>query len=292
MEDISVVAGPSSPGLAAGIARYLGAELVAAELRVFSDGESKIKLAGKVGKKCVVVQSTHPPADSHLLQAMMIARKCADAGAKVCAVIPYLAYARQDRAFLEGEGVSAALVARLLEASGANSIITVDIHSQMALSYFKNARNVSSIPLLADYAAKMELKMPIVVSPDAGGAARAQEFAKILGADVTALKKSRDRTTGEVVIDQKIDATVSGRDAILVDDMIGSGGSIVKAAEVLRKNGAQKMCAMCAHALLIGMAAQNIMAAGVGDIVATNSVPGAYAKVDLSASLAEASKSA
>lgn len=292
MEDISVIAGPSSPGLAAGIARHLGAKLVAAELRVFSDGESKIKLAGKVGKKCVVVQSTHPPADSHLLQAMMIARKCADAGAKVCAVIPYLAYARQDRAFLEGEGVSAALVARLLEASGANSIITVDIHSQMALSYFKNARNVSSIPLLADYAAKMKLKRPIVVSPDAGGAARAQEFAKILGADVTALKKSRDRTTGEVAIDQKIDATVSGRDAILVDDMIGSGGSIVKAADVLRKNGAQKVCAMCAHALLIGMAAQNIMAAGVSDIVATNSVPGAYAKVDLSASLAEAAKSA
>lgn len=292
MEDISVIAGPSSPGLAAGIARHLGAELVAAELRVFSDGESKIKLAGKVGKKCVVVQSTHPPADSHLLQAMMIARKCADSGAKVCAVIPYLAYARQDRAFLKGEGVSAALVARLLEASGANSIITVDIHSQMALSYFKNAKNVSSIPLLADYAAKMKLKRPIVVSPDAGGAARAQEFAKILGVDVTALKKSRDRTTGEVAIDQKIDATVSGRDAILVDDMIGSGCSIVKAAEVLRKNGAQKVCAMCAHALLIGMAAQNIMASGVSDIVATNSVPGAYAKVDLSASLAEAAKSA
>lgn len=291
MEDVSVIAGPASPELAAGIARHLGAGLVAAELRVFSDGESKIKLAGKIAKKCLVVQSTHPPTDSHLLQAMMIARKCADEGAKVCAVIPYLAYARQDRAFLEGEGVSAALVAKLLEAAGAGSIITVDIHSHKALSYFKNAVSVSSMPLLADYASKMKLERPLVVSPDAGGAARAEEFARMLGAVVTALKKSRDRTTGEVTIDQKVDAAVSGRDAILVDDMISSGGSIVKAAEVLRKNGAQRVYAMCAHALLIGNAAQNITAAGVSGIVATNSVPGPYAKVDLSASLAKAAKS-
>ena len=291
MEDVSVIAGPASPGLAAGIARHLGADLVAVELRVFSDGESKIKLAGKIAKKCMVVQSTHPPTDSHLLQAMMIARKCADEGAEVYTMIPYLAYARQDRPFLEGEAVSAALVARLLEAAGASAIITVDIHSQVALSYFKNAVNVSSISLLADYASKMKLKRPLVVSPDSGGAARAEEFAKMLGAEVTALKKSRDRTTGEVTIDQKIDAMVSGRDAILVDDMISSGGSIVKAAQVLRKNGAQKVYAMCAHALLIGNAAQNIAAAGVSDIIATNSVPGPYAKVDLSLSLAKAANS-
>jgi ribose-phosphate pyrophosphokinase len=292
LKDVSVIAGPASPGLAAGIAGHLGADLVSAELRVFSDGESKIKLAGKIGKKCIVVQSTHPPTDSHLLQAMMIARKCADDGAQVCAVIPYLAYARQDRAFLEGEGVSAALVARLLEASGAGAVVTVDIHSQMALSYFKNARNVSSIPLLADYAARMKLKRPLVVSPDAGGAARAGEFARLLGADTVALKKSRDRTTGEVTVDEKVDANIAGRDAILVDDMISSGGSIVKAAQVLRKNGAEKVYAMCAHALLIGQAAQNIAAAGVSDIIATNSIPGAYAKVDMSPALAEAAMSA
>ncbi|MEO9295488.1 MAG: ribose-phosphate pyrophosphokinase [Nitrososphaera sp.] len=292
MKGVSVIAGPASPGLAAGIAGHLGADLVTAELRVFSDGESKIKLAAKIGRKCIVVQSTHPPTDSHLLQAMMIARKCADDGAQVCAVIPYLAYARQDRAFLEGEGVSAALVARLLEASGVGAVVTVDIHSQMALSYFKNARNVSSIPLLADYAAKMKLKRPIVVSPDAGGAARAGEFAKLLGADMVALKKSRDRTTGEVTVDEKVDANnIAGRDAILVDDMISSGGSIIKAAQVLLKNGAEKVYAMCAHALLIGQAAQNITAAGVSDIIATNSVPGAYAKVDMSSLLAETAMS-
>ena len=291
MADISVIAGPSSPALAAGIARRLGADLVSTELRVFSDGESKIRLDKPAGKKCVLVQSAHPPTDTNLMQAMMIARKCADDGAKVCLVMPYLAYARQDRAFLEGEGVSAALVARLLEASGVSAIVTVDIHSQMALSYFKNARNVSSIPLLAEHAGKMKIKRPLVVSPDAGGADRAKEFARLLKADAVALKKSRDRKTGEVSI-EKIDFDVSGRDAILVDDMISSGGSIVKAAEVLRKAGAGNVYAMCAHALLVGDAAQRIMASGVKDIVATNSIPGRYAKVDMSAPLADAALSA
>lgn len=289
--DISVVAGPSSPELASGIARHLGAKLVPAELRVFSDGESKIKLAG-TGKKCVIVQSAYPPVDTHLLQAMMMAKKCADGGADVCAVIPYLAYARQDRAFLEGEAVSAALVARLLAAAGARSVVTVDIHSEAALAFFSSITNVSSMPLLAAHAKGLKLKDALVVSPDAGGISRAKEFASALKADVTALKKSRDRSTGEVTVEQKVDAGVSGRDAILVDDMISSGGSIVKAAEVLRKNGAEKVYAMCAHALLIGDAAAKIAAAGVQEIIATNSIPGAYAKVDLSGALAEAVRKA
>ena len=292
MPEISVIAGPASPDLAEKVAKRLGAQLVAAELRIFSDGESKIKI-GKSGKNCVIVQSTHPPTDTHLMQVLMIAKKCADGGARdVCAVIPYLAYARQDRAFLEGEAVSIALVAKLLEAAGVRHVITVDIHSQLAMSHFASVQNVSSIPLLADYAAsKLKLRRPIVVSPDAGGAERAKEFARRLKTDSIALKKSRDRTTGEVTVDEKLDADVSGRDAVLVDDMISSGGSIVKAAEMLRKKRAGKVYAMCAHALLIGDAAQNIKAAGVQDVIATNSVPGEYAKVDLSPAIADALKS-
>ncbi|HVX02349.1 MAG TPA: ribose-phosphate diphosphokinase, partial [Nitrososphaera sp.] len=253
----------------------------------FSDGESKIKIAA-TSKKCVIVQSTYPPVDTHLLQAMMMAKKCADNGADVCAVIPYLAYARQDRAFLEGEVVSAALVARLLAASGARSVVTVDIHSEAALAFYSNGINVSSMPLLAAHAKGLKLKDTLIVSPDTGGISRAKEFARRLNADVTALKKSRDRKTGEVTMEQKMDVDVSGRDAILIDDMISSGGSIVKAAEVLRKNGAGIIFAMCAHALLINDAAAKIAAAGVQEIIATNSIPGVHAKVDLSGALAEA----
>jgi len=285
-----VIAGPASPDLADRVAKGLGAHLVATELRVFSDGESKIKI-DKMGKNCVIVQSTYPPADTHLMQALMMAIKCADGAHDVCAVIPYLAYARQDRAFLAGEVVSIALVAKLLQSAGVRHVITVDIHSKLAMSHFASVQNVSSIPLLAEYASRMMLCRPIAVSPDAGGADRAKEFAKHSKIDALVLKKSRDRTTGEVKVDEKLDIDVSGRDALLVDDMISSGGSIVKAAEVLHNKGAGKVYAMCAHALLIGDAAQKIKAAGVQDIIATNSVPGEYAKVDLSPAIVEVVKS-
>ena len=285
-----MIAGPASPDLADRVAKGLGAHLVATELRVFSDGESKIKI-DKMGKNCVIVQSTYPPADTHLMQALMMAIKCADGAHDVCAVIPYLAYARQDRAFLAGEVVSIALVAKLLQSAGVRHVITVDIHSKLAMSHFASVQNVSSIPLLAEYASRMMLCRPIAVSPDAGGADRAKEFAKHSKIDALVLKKSRDRTTGEVKVDEKLDIDVSGRDALLVDDMISSGGSIVKAAEVLHNKGAGKVYAMCAHALLIGDAAQKIKAAGVQDIIATNSVPGEYAKVDLSPAIVEVVKS-
>ena len=291
LTEVSVVAGPGSSDLAKNIARRLGAQLNVADLRIFSDGESSIKL-GKVSKNCIIVQSTHPPADTHLIQLLMMAKKCTDDGAQqICAVIPYLCYARQDRAFLEGEVVSIGLVAKLFETLGVKHIITVDIHSQLALSYFTSIQNVSSVPLLADYASKMNLHDPIAVSPDAGGANRAKEFARHLDIDVLAFKKYRHRVTGEVTVDEKLDMDISKRDAIVIDDIISSGGSIIKAAEVLHKKGIGRIFAMCAHALLIREAAQKIKSAGIQEIISTNSVPGEYSKVDLSSEIASALKS-
>lgn len=291
MIETSLVTVPGTFDLADKIARRLGAHLAVASLRIFSDGESSIKL-GRVGKNCVIVQSTNPPTDTHLIQLLMMAKKCTDDGAQdVCAVVPYLAYARQDRAFLEGEVVSISLVAKLFESVGLKHIITVDIHSELAMSYFASIQNVSSIPLLADYASKMRLHDPIVVSPDAGGTNRAKEFARHLDIDVLVLKKSRHKVTGDVTIEERLDIDISKRDAIVIDDIISSGGSLIKAAEVLNKKGAGKIYAMCAHALLINDAAQKIKSAGVEDIVSTNSVPGQYAKVDLSPEIALALKS-
>ena len=291
LTEISVVAGPGSFDLANNIAKRLGAQLTVASLRIFSDGESNIKLS-KVGKNCVIVQSTHPPTDTHLIQLLMIAKKCTDDGAQhVCAVIPYLGYARQDRAFLEGEVVSIDLVAKLFETAGVEHIITVDIHSQLAMSYFASIQNVSSIPLLANYASKMKLRDPIAVSPDAGGTNRAKEFARLLDIDVIVLKKSRHRVTGEVTIDEKLHMDLSKRDAIVIDDIISSGDSIIKAAEVLHKKRVGRIYAMCAHSLLIRDAAQKIKSGGVQDIISTNSVPGEYSKVELSPEIASALKS-
>ncbi|MGH9992828.1 MAG: ribose-phosphate diphosphokinase [Nitrososphaera sp.] len=288
MPDISVVAGPASPDLAARIAEHLGAELVIAELKIFSDGESRLSI-GNTKKNCIVVQSTYPPVDTHIMQALMLAKKCDDDGASdVCVVVPYLAYARQDRAFLEGEAISISLLAKLVSASGIKNLITVDIHSQRAMSYFDSIgiRNVSSIPLLAEYAKGLELHNPIAVSPDAGGEERVREFANHLGSDFMVLRKSRNRSTGEVKVDGKLDIEVAGRDAILVDDMISSGGSVIRAAEILKRGGARKVYAMCAHALMTGDAGQKIKEAGVTDIIGTNSIPNQYARVDLSPALA------
>ncbi len=287
---MSIIAGPASRDLAAKIAARLDAQLVVSELKVFPDGESKVRI-GKTARNCVIVQSTYPPADTHLLQALMLAKKCADDGARdVCAVIPYLAYARQDRPFLEGESVSMALLAKLLEASGVKHLITVDVHSPLAMSYFTSIsiQNVSSIPLLAEFAASMNLEKPLAVSPDAGGAQRAKAFAGILGWDAIALEKTRNRTTGEVTVRAELGVNVSGRDVVLLDDMISSGVSIVRAAEVLRKNGAKRVVAMCAHALMLGDSAQKISVAGISDVIATNSIPNKYAKVDLTEAISNA----
>lgn len=288
LSGISVVTGPGSFDLANNIAKSLQAQLAVASLRIFSDGESSIRL-GKVQKNCIIVQSTHPPIDRHIMQLLMMVKKCIDDGAQdVCAVIPYLAYARQDRAFLEGEVVSIAIVAKLFETIGIKHLITVDIHSQLAMSYFQSIQNVSSIRLLADYAASMKLRDPIAVSPDAGGTNRAKEFARHLNIDFISLKKSRHRLTGEVTIDESIDLDLSKRDAIIIDDIISSGGSVIKAAEVLRKLEVGRVYAMCAHALLIQDAAEKISSAGVNEIISTNSVPGEYSKVELSSEIVAA----
>jgi ribose-phosphate pyrophosphokinase len=291
LNEVSVVAGPGSSDLANNIAGMLGAQLNVAALRIFSDGESSIKLSN-IAKNCIIVQSTHPPADTHLMQLLMMAKKCTDDGVQhMCAVVPYLCYARQDRAFLEGEVISIDVVAKLLETVGVKHIITVDIHSQLASSYFTSIQNISSVPLLAEYASNMNLHDPIAVSPDAGGACRAKEFARYLDIDVLALNKYRHRVTGEVTVDEKLDVDIAMRDAILIDDIISSGGSLIKAAEVLHKKGIGRIFAMCAHALLIGEAARKIKSAGIQEIVSTNSVPGKYSKVDLSSEIVSALKS-
>jgi ribose-phosphate pyrophosphokinase len=284
-EGVCIIAGPSSFDLAARISKELDARLVTVDVRIFEDGESKL-IVGEIEKKyCIIVQSTYPPTDRHLIQLLMMVKKCADLKVnKICAVVPYMAYARQDKEFVQGEVVSMRLVASLLEAAGANRLMTVDLHSSFALSYFTiDAQNISSIPILATYAAEnLNSNRPIVVSPDMGGVERATEFARFLDTDMVALRKFRDRNTGRLSIEERLDVNLEGRDVILVDDMITSGGSIAKACQLLKKHKCGKVYAICAHALLVGNAANRIKAAGVEDIIATNSIPNASAKVDLS----------
>ncbi len=288
---VCVLAGPASKDIAKSVAKILDAELIDTDLKVFPDGESKIRIDGELdGRFAVVVQSTYPPGDTHLMQSLFMISKAKKMGASVCAVIPYLAYARQDKEFLKGEAVSMELVGSLFNTSGAKNLVTVDVHGQMALSYFKiPAYNVSAVPLLANYFKSRELVQALVVSPDMGGSARAQEFAKVYGTSSISLSKSRDRKTGEVAIDQNAPElkTVNGRDAILIDDIVSTGGSIVRATDVLLKAGCRRVYVACAHALLLSGALEKMTDAGVSEAVGTNTVPSQVSKVDVAPAICD-----
>ena len=289
MAKFTVIGGYGSSDLAKRIARKLKATYIKTEKKVFPDGESKITI-NQIPKKSIVivVQSTYPPVDSNLLELLSIVSKVQKFSSKVYAVIPYMGYARQDREFLGGEIVTIGVVGRLLKASGVKKVLTVDIHSKLALKELKIlSENVSAMEGLVKHFKKMKMKDPLVVSPDLGGQVRAKEFARLLKTDSIALKKHRDRKTGKVnILSEKVD--VKDRDLIIVDDMISTGGSIVKASKFLKKHKCKRVFVACTHALLVNDAAKKIKNAGVSQIISTNTIPGESAKVDVSKVISDA----
>ena len=283
MVKFTVIGGCGSSDLAKRIARKLKATYIKTEKKVFPDGESKITI-NQIPKKSiiVVVQSTYPPVDSNLLELLSIVSKVQKFSSKVYAVIPYMGYARQDREFLGGEIVTIGVIGKLLKASGVKKVLTVDIHSKLALKELKiPSENVSAMEVLVNHFKKMRIKEPLVVSPDLGGKERAKQFANLLKTDFIALKKHRDRKTGKVtILSGKIN--VKNRDLIIVDDMISTGGSIFKATQFLKKHKCKRVFVACTHALLVNDAARKIKNAGVSQIISTNTIPGDSAKVDVS----------
>lgn len=289
MGKLSVIAGKSSEELAKKIAKRLRGSLTSVQNVTFPDGETKVTLQGNLSnQKIIVVQSTNPPVDTNLIQLLALVAKAKETASNVVVVIPYMGYARQDKEFLPGEIVTMKMLAKLLGGIGASEIITVDIHSKVGLEYFKiKTRNVTAIPELVKYFKKMNLKDLLVVSPDRGGTERAAEFAKSLKVDYIALEKQRDRKTGKVQIMTKDVGDISKRDLILVDDMISTGGSIVKAAKFLKKQKCGRIFVACTHGLLVNNAEEKIQKAGVEEIVSTNTIPGKTSNVDVSAIIAK-----
>ena len=283
-----VVGGNSSQALARKIAKKLKAGYVNTSTRTFPDGESKITIK-KIPKKkiIVVVQSTFPPVDSNLLQLLSIVSQARKYSSKVYAVIPYLGYARQDREFLGGEVVTVSIVGKMLKSVGAKKVIVVDIHSKLALKQIGiSSENISAVSNLANYIKRLKLKDPLVVSPDQGGTERAKKFAHVLKTDFIALKKNRDRKTGRInIVTAKV--SVKDRDLILVDDMISTGGSIIKATQFLKKQKCRRVYVACSHGLFVNGAEKKIKQAGVTQIISTNTIPSNSSKVDVSKILAE-----
>lgn len=290
LSKLSVIAGQSSEDVARKLSRKIKANFVKSQVRVFADGESRITLSGNISKeKSIVVQSIYPPVDTNLIQALSLVSKAKETSSEVIAVIPYMGYARQDREFLPGEIITMKVLGKLFKGAGASKIIAVDIHSMIGFKYFSiKTKNVSAIPELVRYFKKLSLKDPLVVSPDQGGKERAKEFAKELGSEYIALEKKRDRKTGKVQIKTKNLDEVANRDLILVDDMISTGESIVKATQFLKKQKCKKIYVACTHALLMNDAESKIKKAGVTKIISTNTIPGKTSIVDISDIIAKA----
>jgi ribose-phosphate pyrophosphokinase len=289
LSNVSVISGKSSEDLARKLSRRIKANLVKSEIRVFPDGESKITLNGNLSKKkSIVIQSIHPPVDTNLLHALSLISKAKETSSEVIAVIPYMGYARQDREFLPGEIITMKVLAKLFKGVGASKIVAVDIHSMIGFKHFTiKSKNVTAIPDLVKYFKKLSLRNPLIVSPDQGGKERAKEFAKEFGLEFIALEKKRDRKTGKVQIKTK-NADVVGRDLILVDDMISTGGSIVNATKFLKKQKCKRVYVACTHALLMNNAENKIRKAGVTKIVSANTIPGKTSVVDVSNTIAKA----
>jgi len=290
LSKISVIAGKSSEDLARKLSRKIKANLVKSKVRVFADGESKITLSGKLSKKkIIIVQSIYPPVDTNLVQVLSLISKAKEISSEVIAVIPYMGYARQDREFLPGEIVTMKVLGKLFKGVGASKIIAVDIHSMIGLKHFTiKSKNVTAIPDLVKYFKKLSLKNPLVISPDQGGKDRAKEFAIEFELECIALEKRRDRKTGKVQIKTKNVDEVANRDIILVDDMISTGGSIIKATQFLKKQKCKRVFVACTHALLMNSAEKRIRKAGVTRIISANTIPGKTSVVDVSSTIVKA----
>lgn len=288
MVKYTVIGLDSSQDLAKRIARRLKAVYVKTESRVFPDGESKITIK-KIPRQSIVlvVQSTFPPVDTNLLHLLSVISKVRKYSSKIYAVMPYIGYARQDREFLEGEIITISVIGQMLRTVGTKKVITIDIHSTKALKELKiSSENVTAVFELVKYFKKLRITNPLVVSPDSGGKQRAKEFANLLGTDFLYLEKNRNKKTGQVnILTSKV--SVKNRNIILVDDMISTGGSIIKSTQFLKKQKCKRIFVACTHALLVNDAEKRIRNAGVSQIISTNTIPRKTSKVDVSKIIAE-----
>jgi ribose-phosphate pyrophosphokinase len=289
---MKIILGPASTPLAEKIAELTDYEKVPVAHKMFPDGENYIRLEGNVHNEHVtIVQTTSTAQDTQLMQLAFMADAAKRNGAsKVTAAVPYLAYARQDKMFLQGEGISIETIARMLQAAGVDALITVNIHTEDALSKFPfPAKTLSAIPLLAEHFVQKGYEKAFALSPDKGAMYIAQQAQAVLGGEAGHLDKQRDRHKGQTTQIAK-GLNVKGKTVIIFDDIISTGGTIVGAAKILQEQGAARIFTACVHPLLIGDAEKRILAAGVEEIVGTDSVPSHVSKVTLAPLIAKALK--
>ena len=280
---MKIILGPASKQLGKSIAENLGVKSVHVVFKRHPDGESYIRLEGNVqDDDVVIVHTTSPPQDARIIQLSLMVDAAKRCGAKkITTVVPYLAYARQDKIFLEGESVSIEVIARILDVAGVDVLKTVNVHEEKVLKRFPfKAETLSAIPLLAEHFVDNGYEEAWAIAPDKGALRLAEEAKKVLGGDCDYLEKFRNPQTGQIKMERK-QLDVKGDTVIIFDDIISTGGTIVKAAEIWKKLGAEEIFAACVHPLLIGDAESRILKAGVKKIIGTNSVTSHVSEVSL-----------
>ena len=274
--DFFLFTGNANPALAQEVASHLGIELGAATVSRFSDGEVTVEINQNVRARDIfILQSTCAPTNENLMELLIMvdAHKRASAG-NISAVIPYFGYARQDRRPRSSRvPISAKVVANLLQTVGVNRVLTMDLHADQIQGFFDiPVDNIYASPVLLGDLRKKNYENLMVVSPDVGGVVRARAFAKQLDCDLAIIDKRRPKANVSEVMN--IIGEVEGRNCIIMDDMIDTAGTLVKAAEVLKERGAKKVYAYCTHAIFSGPAIERIsQGSALDEVVVTNTIP-------------------
>jgi len=271
---LMVFTGNANPELGNEIARTLGIPLGDALVSMFSDGEINIEIRENVrGHDVFVVQPTSAPTNRNLMElVLMIDALRRASAARITAVVPYFGYARQDRRVRSARvPISAKVVADMLSNAGVDRVLTVDLHAEQIQGFFNcTVDNVYGAPVLLDDIERQNYKNLQVVSPDVGGVVRARAVAKQLGCDLAIIDKRRPSSNQSEVMN--LIGEVEGRTCVLVDDIVDTAGTLCKAAEALKKNGAIKVVAYSTHAVLSGGAIENINKSQLDELVVTNSI--------------------
>ena len=288
-----VMPGPASLELGGRIAEKLGFDSHPVDHRVFPDGESYIRLTAPVeGETVVMVQTTFPNPDRGVVQLLLMVRAAKDLGAeRVVCVVPYLAYSRQDKRFREGEALSLDTVVALLDDAGGDDLIVVDVHNEESLERLQEKTslgivNLSAMPLLAGHLKGLGFRGAYSLSPDEGAKHLADAAARVLGGGSGFFEKIRDRKTGEIEMAVK-DIELGGKDAVVFDDIISSGGTTAAAVRGLKNQGAKRVAAACAHGLFMGGAEERIRDAGTDLIVSTDTVLTSLSRVTVAGLIAD-----
>jgi ribose-phosphate pyrophosphokinase len=270
---LQVFSGTSNPALAQEICDFLQIPLGVASIDRFPNDELRLRIEQNVrGSDVFVVQSMSEPVDQHIMQLLImidaLRRGSAD---RITAVVPYFAYAKQEKKTAPREPISAKLVANLLTVAGADRVLTVDLHAAAIEGFFDiPVDHLRGAALLADYVQSLGLQNLVVVSPDAGGVARANDFRYRIGASLAIIAKQRLRPDAVEMIEMVGD--VRGRTAVIVDDMISTGGTLLEAAHLVRERGAAAVYVVATHAILAGNAAERMRSGVLDRAILTNTI--------------------